>query len=159
MQSSVSLPSALFALTLAFLRGASADLIDLNVPSLAWNYTADNGLYPNTSDDCLAAFAAPIDCDDTLLAISMDFANGIHAAAPNLGRLCERKCKDSLEDYTQQLGLSCTEGDDQAIQTMADRVRYIHVFVIGQILEYNYAQACLKAAYVHIPFSSLAQVR
>ena len=131
--------------------------IYLNDSSIIWNYTIASGLSDTTSLDCQNAFAAPITCDDTLLALTEDFANKIHAAAPNLQRTCSADCKSSLQDYTRDLGMACNQPGDSAVQTQGDSVKDIPVYLVGQILEYNYAQACLKDVYGLLCFLSTAR--
>lgn len=61
--------------------------------------------------------------------------------------MCTPGCKSALEDYVQDVGSACGAKGDLATQRAVKSGKnntYVHVWVVGQMFEYTYAQSCAK---------------
>ncbi len=64
--------------------------------------------------------------------------------------MCTISCKSALEDYVQNVGSACGGKGDLAPQEgvrTGKNNTYVHVWMIGQMFEYAYAQSCAKDQY------------
>lgn len=71
--------------------------------------------------------------------------------------MCTISCKSALEDYVQNVGSACGSKGDLAPQEgvrTGKNDTYVHVWVIGQMFEYAYAQSCAKDQYAPLHRSS-----
>ena len=123
-------------------------LIEPNATTDKWDYTILNSFADTVSPTCQSAYATSIDCDGILLDLSMDFANALHSSPSNLKKLCTKTCKTSLQDYTRNLGIECNGAGDVSLEGRDQSQRFGHVWLVGQVLEYIYAQSCLIDRYV-----------
>ncbi|KAI0476000.1 hypothetical protein GGR56DRAFT_665822 [Xylariaceae sp. FL0804] len=112
-----------------------------------WYYTAAH-LAGTTSPACRAAYAAPLDCDRTLLGM-VAMPPSSDPGPADLARTCTAACRDSLDAYVAGLRDAChyDEDGDAALVASLERPRpKVPVAVVGEVFRYQYAWACSQNA-------------
>ncbi|ETS76555.1 hypothetical protein PFICI_11942 [Pestalotiopsis fici W106-1] len=134
------------ALALTLLLQPAACSFSLDTVVQDYWYYVHNHLASTTSDACLSAYAAPIDCDETLLGLVSSNSPNFNPGPADLERTCTTTCADSLNAYVQNVVDACTaEGDGALVETDEKPHPQVSVAVVGQIFQYEYAWACSKA--------------
>ena len=110
----------------------------------SWYYV-DNHLAATTSQSCLDAYNANIDCDPTLLSLVSSASPNFNPEPADLERTCVSSCKDSLDAYVKNVQSACSLPNDAALvepdENNEPRAQ-VPVAVIGQIFQYQYAFSC-----------------
>ncbi|KAI4600064.1 1,4-beta-D-glucan cellobiohydrolase cel6a [Pestalotiopsis sp. 9143b] len=133
------------ALALAFFLRPAACSFSLDTVVQDYWYYVHNHLASTTSQDCLDAYAVPIDCDQTLLGIVSSNSPNFNPDGGDLARTCTTACADSLNDYVKNVAEKCTaEGDGALVETNTRPRPQVPVSVVGEIFQYEYAFACSK---------------
>ncbi|KAF3003340.1 hypothetical protein E8E14_001499 [Neopestalotiopsis sp. 37M] len=134
------------ALALAVLLRPAACSFSLDTVVQDYWYYVHNHLASTTSDACLSAYAAPIDCDETLLGLVSSNSPNFNPGPADLERTCTTTCADSLNAYVQNVMDACTADGDGALIEGNERPKpQVPVAVVGEIFQYEYAWACSKA--------------
>ncbi|KAF6228737.1 hypothetical protein HO173_011756 [Letharia columbiana] len=139
-------PTTLLPPALLLLIHSASATFSLNDTGPYWSYTARQ-LSPTTDRKCLTAYSAPIACTETLLGLVTSLRPGFQPTRDDLSSLCTLGCKSALEDYVQNVGSACGAKGDLATQQAVKSGKnntYVHVWVVGQMFEYTYAQSCAK---------------
>ncbi|KAI0870315.1 hypothetical protein GGS24DRAFT_475726 [Hypoxylon argillaceum] len=152
--------SSLFqALLLATALRPVACSFSLDTVVTDWWYYVHNHLADTTSSACLAAYAAPIDCDMTLLGLVSSNSPNFNPGPDDLESMCVPSCTSSLEAWVQNVKTVCNQEGDAAL--VSDNVRpypEVPVAVVGEVFQYEYAWACSKNVsgwcYFNYPASS-----
>ncbi|KAI8955637.1 hypothetical protein F4801DRAFT_274123 [Xylaria longipes] len=142
----MSSASSLFqALLVAIaLRPASCSFSLDTLVTDTWYYV-HNHLASTTSATCLAAYAAPIDCDVTLLGLVSSESPNFNPGPDDLERTCVPSCADSLDTWVQNVKKACNqEGDAALVETARRPYPEVPVTVVGEVFQYEYAWACSK---------------
>ncbi|KAI0446537.1 hypothetical protein F4803DRAFT_19067 [Xylaria telfairii] len=124
-----------------------------------WWYYVHNHLADTTSAECLAAYAAPIDCDKTLLGLVSSESPNFNPGFDDLENLCVPSCADSLDAWVQNVKKVCNQKGDAALVHGASRpYPEVPVAVVGEAFQYEHAFACSKNisgwCYFNYPASS-----
>ncbi|KAI0456241.1 hypothetical protein F5B21DRAFT_502437 [Xylaria acuta] len=124
-----------------------------------WWYYVHNHLADTTSSACLAAYAAPIDCDKTLLGLVSSGSPNFNPGPDDLESTCVPSCADSLEAWVQNIRKVCNqEGDAALVYGVSRPYPEVPVAVVGEVFQYEYAFACSKNisgwCYFNYPSSS-----
>ncbi|KAI1202863.1 hypothetical protein F5X97DRAFT_285974 [Nemania serpens] len=139
-------PSGLLqALLLAVALRPAACAFSLDTVVTDWWYYVHNHLADTTSPACLAAYAAPIDCDQTLLGLVSSNSPNFNPGPDDLERVCVPSCANSLEAWVQNVKKVCNQSGDAALAY--ENVRpypEVPVVVVGEVFQYEYAWACSK---------------
>ncbi|KAJ2974882.1 hypothetical protein NUW58_g8515 [Xylaria curta] len=93
-----------------------------------WWYYVHNHLADTTSAACLAAYAAPIECDEVLL-------GWVSSNSPNF---------NPKPDDLESLKVCNQEGDAALVHTVTRPYPEVPVAVVGEVFQYQYAQVCAK---------------
>lgn len=133
------------ALLLAIaLRPASCSF-SLDTVVTDWWYYVHNHLADTTSAECLAAYAAPIDCDKTLLGLVSSESPNFNPGFDDLESTCVPSCADSLDAWVQNVKKVCDQKGDAALVHGASRpYPEVPVAVVGEVFQYQYAFTCSK---------------
>ncbi|KAK7747669.1 hypothetical protein SLS62_008995 [Diatrype stigma] len=109
-------------------------------------YYVHNHLADTTSAACLAAYAAPIACDDTLLKLVSSESPNFDPGPDDLARVCAAPCRAALEAYVAGVEAACKleDGDAALVSANVKPRPRVPVAVVGQIFQYEYAWACSK---------------
>ncbi|TRX95038.1 hypothetical protein FHL15_004123 [Xylaria flabelliformis] len=152
--------SSLFqALLLAIALRLAACSFSLDTVVTDWWYYVHNHLADTTSAACLAAYAAPIDCDKTLLGLVSSNSPNFNPGPDDLERTCVPSCADSLDAWVQNLKKVCNQKGDGAL-VHGNSLPYpeVPVAVVGEVFQYEHAFACSKNisgwCYFNYPSSS-----
>lgn len=106
-------------------------------------YYVHNHLDAGTSEACLAAYNAPLDCDQTLLGMVSSGSPNFNPGPDDLKTMCTPTCKDSLDAYVKNVKKVCTGPHDGAI--VSENVSpkpVIPVHMVGEVFRYKYAWGC-----------------
>lgn len=137
--------SGLFqALLLAVALRPAACAFSLDTVVQDWWYYVHNHLADTTSPACLAAYAAPIDCDQTLLGLVSSGSPNFNPGLDDLERMCVPSCADSLEAWVRNVNNVCTQDGDAALVYDSRPYPEVPVAVVGEVFQYEYAFACSK---------------
>ncbi|KAI3324625.1 hypothetical protein HD806DRAFT_50781 [Xylariaceae sp. AK1471] len=110
-----------------------------------WWYYVHNHLADTTSPACLAAYAAPIDCDVTLLGVVSSNSPNFNPEPADLERTCVPSCADSLDAWVQNVKQVCNqEGDAALVHGAARPYQEVPVAVVGEVFQYEYAWMCSR---------------
>ncbi|KAI1756874.1 hypothetical protein F4782DRAFT_526549 [Xylaria castorea] len=147
------------ALLLAIALRLAACSFSLDTVVTDWWYYVHNHLADTTSAACLAAYAAPIDCDKTLLGLVSSGTPNFNPGPDDLERTCVPSCTDSLEAWVQNVKKVCDQEGDAALNHGPSRpYPEVPVAVVGEVFQYEYAFACSKNisgwCYFNYPSSS-----
>ena len=118
----------------------------LDTPGPNWQYTTAS-LADTTNMNCITAYSAPIDCPDALLSLVGATKQNYLPTQKDLSNVCTRTCKNALQDYVTNLGLGCKQQGNIAKESLGPDVgnyRADRVWLVGNIFEYTWAQACAK---------------
>lgn len=108
-------------------------------------YYVHNHLADTTSPACLAAYAAPIACDDALLKLVSSESPNFDPGADDLERVCAASCQAALDDYVEGVEAACTAAGDAALVSANVKPKpRVPVAVVGEIFQYEYAWACSR---------------
>ena len=110
----------------------------------SWYYI-DNHLAATTSQGCLDAYNANIDCDPTLLSLVSSASPNFNPEPADLERTCVSTCKDSLDAYVKNVQSACSLPNDAALVESDENNEpraQVPVAVVGQIFQYQYAFSC-----------------
>jgi hypothetical protein len=114
-----------------------------------WWYYVHNHLADTTSPACLAAYAAPIDCDVTLLGIVSSGSPNFNPKPADLERMCVPSCVDSLGAWVRNVRQVCNqEGNAALLHGSAKPYPEVPVAVVGEVFQYEYAWSCSRNMYV-----------
>ncbi|KAI0467119.1 hypothetical protein F4859DRAFT_276742 [Xylaria cf. heliscus] len=108
-------------------------------------YAVHNHLADTTSAACLAAYAAPIDCEQTLLGIVSSDSPNFNPGPDDLESMCVPTCSNSLAAWVDNVNKVCTqEGDGALVYGNTRPYPQVPVAVVGEVFQYEYAFACSK---------------
>ncbi|KAH8897469.1 hypothetical protein GQ53DRAFT_838066 [Thozetella sp. PMI_491] len=135
----------LFSLALALepVRGS----FSLNTVVQDYWYYVDNHLAATTSQTCLEAYNAPINCDQTLLGLVSSGSPNFNPGPNDFANMCVSSCKDSLDAYVRNVQAACSQSGDGALVEPVrnhEQRAQVPVAVVGQIFQYEYAFACSR---------------
>ncbi|KAI0402862.1 hypothetical protein F4802DRAFT_336007 [Xylaria palmicola] len=110
-----------------------------------WWYAVHNHLADTTSPECLAAYAAPIDCDVTLLGLVSSGSPNFNPGPDDLARVCVPSCADSLDAWVRNVqGVCDRAGDGALLHGSGPPLPTVPVAVVGEVFQYEYAWSCSK---------------
>ncbi len=119
--------------------------INLDTSSQDWQFISSS-LADTTSQACKTAYNATIQYSRTLLAVVTNMRPNCNPTANDFGQVCRSSCKESLGDYVTIVGKACNLARDIAKETLepgqGGSFTADHVWTVGNIIEYMYAQAC-----------------
>lgn len=123
---------------------ASSFSLDTVVPD-EWYYV-HNHLADTTSAACLAAYAAPIGCDDVLRGIVSSGSPNFDPDLDDVERVCVPSCEAALDAWVANVKAACRvdEGDAALVHGIVRPMPRVPVEVVGQVFLYWYAYACAK---------------
>jgi hypothetical protein len=131
----------------ALMVGPVACSFSLNTVVTDYWYYVDNHLAATTSQACLDAYNAAIDCDQTLLGLVSSESPNFNPGPADLTNVCTTTCKTSLDAWVANVNKTCTAAGDGALVETSTRPRpQVPVGVIGEIFRYEYAWACSQNA-------------
>ncbi|KAI1743262.1 hypothetical protein F4680DRAFT_409647 [Xylaria scruposa] len=138
--------SGLFqALLLAIALRPATCSFSLDTVVTDWWYYVHNHLADTTSAACLAAYAAPIDCDKTLLGMVSSNSPNFNPGTDDLERMCVSSCSDSLDAWVQNVKKACNQkGDGALVHGPSLPYPEVPVAVVGEVFQYEYSFACSK---------------
>jgi hypothetical protein len=136
--------STILSLTVALAPIAHASF-SLNVSGPDWDYVAKD-LANTTSDACIAAYSAPIDCDPTLLGLVASMRPAFDPTSDDLDNTCTTTCANSLARYITSVRNACA-GDGDAAQEYVgpdydSPMKLVPVEVVGEVFQYTLQQSC-----------------
>ncbi|CAH0046677.1 unnamed protein product [Clonostachys solani] len=135
---------ALAPLLLLAVRPAVASFNLDTVVTDYWYYV-HNHLAASTSKECLAAYSATIDCDQTLLGMVSSGSPNFNPDLAAVESMCSTTCKDSLDSYVENVKKACTaSGDGALLSSTANPRPQVPVQVVGEVFQYEYAWSCSK---------------
>ncbi|KAI0097900.1 hypothetical protein GGR51DRAFT_454684 [Nemania sp. FL0031] len=140
-----SISSIFQALLLAIALRPAACSFSLDTVVKDYWYYVHNHLADTTSAACLAAYAAPIDCDMTLLGIVSSNSPNFNPGPDDLESMCVPSCTTSLDAWVENVKSVCNQPGDAALVSQRQLPRpEVPVAVVGEIFQYEYAWACSK---------------
>ncbi|KAI1128776.1 hypothetical protein F5Y10DRAFT_239872 [Nemania abortiva] len=140
-----SVSRLLQALLLAVALRPAACSFSLDTVVTDWWYYVHNHLADTTSSACLAAYAAPIDCDMTLLGLVSSESPNFNPGPDDLESMCVPSCADSLNAWVQNVKSACNQDGDAALVSQNQRpYPEVPVAVVGEVFQYQYTDSCSK---------------
>ncbi|QSZ36946.1 hypothetical protein DSL72_009037 [Monilinia vaccinii-corymbosi] len=104
--------SHLFFLLTTFSRIVNTSF-NLNTSGPDWDYVAKD-LAHTTSQACIAAYNADIDCDATLLGLVASMRPAFKPTSADFDNTCTTTCSDSVDAYLKGVQEACTADGDAA---------------------------------------------
>ncbi|CAJ2499813.1 Uu.00g026660.m01.CDS01 [Anthostomella pinea] len=140
-----SLKPMVLGLALAFSIQPAASSFSLDTAVQDYWYYVHNHLADTTSQACLDAYSADIDCDITLLGLVSSGSPNFNPGPDDLERTCVPSCSDSLDTWVQNVKKACSADGDGALVSGNELPKpQVPVSVIGEVFQYEYAWACSK---------------
>lgn len=137
-------PLLLLTLSLFAHPAAAAFSLDTVVQDV-WYYV-HNHLADTTSAACLAAYAAPIECDDVLRGLVGSSSPNFDPGPGDLAAVCVPSCKASLDAWVENVRAACDleKGDAALVSANVKPRPRAPVEVVGEVFLYEYAFGCSK---------------
>ncbi|TEY57559.1 hypothetical protein BOTCAL_0213g00020 [Botryotinia calthae] len=131
---------------------------NLNTSGPDWDYVAKD-LANTTSQACIAAYSADIDCDDTLLGLVASMRPAFKPTSTDFDNTCTTTCYGSVDAYLKGIQEACTADGDAAQQYVGGTPSeaLVPVEIVAQVFQYTLAKDCTKlknGTYCHDAASS-----
>lgn len=119
---------------------------NLNTSGPDWDYVAKD-LANTTSQACIAAYSADINCDDTLLGLVASMRPAFDPTSTDLDNTCTTTCYDSVDAYLKGIQEACTADGDAAQQYVGGTPSQalVPVEIVAQVFQYVLAMDCAKS--------------
>ncbi|KAI1325283.1 hypothetical protein F5Y16DRAFT_275397 [Xylariaceae sp. FL0255] len=124
----------------------TAASFSLNTVVQDYWYYVGNHLASTTSAACEAAYATPINCDETLLGLVSSGDPGFNTGPSDFESMCVSSCSDSLASWVSGVNAACdlSKGDAALVEGTTAYRPEVPVAVVGEIFQYEFAWACSK---------------
>ncbi|KAI9648884.1 hypothetical protein NHQ30_001450 [Ciborinia camelliae] len=120
---------------------------NLNTSGPDWDYVVKD-LANTTSQACIAAYSADINCDATLLGLVASMRPAFKPTSTDFDNTCTTTCSNSVDSYLKGIQEACTADGDAAQEYVGGSTpeALVPVEIVAQVFQYTLAKDCTKSA-------------